>query len=138
MRPLRWKSRYLTGISETDVRISALVGMLNATAGEANRVEHCQDLNDFFEQLTRLTEGILIQLGESPGDVVKALEIFETELDAMLESGLPLAARGTPACNDCCMRNQQKQTHMAASGSQRDKNISMGITQRYISPKIRF
>jgi hypothetical protein len=103
MRPLRWKSRYLTGISETDMRISALVGILNETAGEAKKVEHCQDLNDYFEQFTRLTEDMLIQLGESPGDVVKTLEKFETELDAMLYSGLPLAARGTPACNDCCM-----------------------------------
>jgi hypothetical protein len=103
MRPLRWKSRYLTGISETDMRISTLVGILNETASEAKKVEHCQDLNDYFEQFTRLTEDMLIQLGESPGDVVNTLEKFETELDAMLYSGLPLAARGTPACNDCCM-----------------------------------
>jgi len=103
MRPLRWKPRSLTGISETDVRTSALAGILNATAGEANRVEHCQELNDFFEQFTRLTEDMLIQLGESPGDVVKTLEKFETERDDMLDSGQPLAARGTPACNDCCM-----------------------------------
>jgi len=67
MRPLRWKSRYLTGISETDVRISALVGMLNETAGEAKRVEHCRDLNDFFEQFTRLTEDMLIYLSVTTG-----------------------------------------------------------------------
>lgn len=85
------------------MRISVLVGILNETAGEAKKVEHCQDLNDYFEQFTRLTEDMLIQPGESPGDVVKTLEKFETELDAMLDSGLPLAARGTPACNDCCM-----------------------------------
>ena len=103
MRLLRWKSRYLTGISEIDMRIRALVDFLNETAVEANRVEHCQDLNDFFEQITRLTEDMLIQLGKSPDDVVKTLEKFETELDDMLESWLPLAARGTPACNDCCM-----------------------------------
>ena len=103
MRLLRWKSRYLTGISEIDVRIRALVDLLNETAVEANRVEHCQDLNDFFEEITRLTEDMLIQLGKSPDEVVTILEKFETELDDMLESGLPLAARGTPACNDCCM-----------------------------------
>ena len=103
MRPLRWKSRYLTGISETDRRIRALVDLLNETAGEAKRVEHCQDLTDFFGQITSLTEDMLTQPGESPGDVVETQEKFETELNDMLESGLPLAARGTPACNDCCM-----------------------------------
>ena len=103
MRPLRWKSRYLTGIAETDMRNRALVDMLNETAGEAKKVEHCQDLNDFFAQITRLTEAMLVQPGESPDDVVETQETFETELDHMLASGLPLAARGTPACNDCCM-----------------------------------
>jgi len=31
------------------------------------------------------------------------LEKLETEINDMLESGLPLATRETPACNDCCM-----------------------------------
>jgi hypothetical protein len=103
MRLIRWKSRYLTGMPELDARIRALVDLLNETAGEANRVEHCQDLNEFFERITRLTEDMLIQLGESPGDVIKTMESFQADLNDLLESGLPLAARGTPACNDCCM-----------------------------------
>jgi len=49
------------------VRISALVGMLNETAGEAKRAEHCRDLNDFFEQFTRLTEDMLIYLSVTTG-----------------------------------------------------------------------
>jgi hypothetical protein len=93
----------MTGIQELDARIRALVELLNDSAGEANKVEHCQDLNEFFEQITSLTEDMLIQLGESPGDVNKTVESFEADLNAMLVSGLPLAARGTPACNDCCM-----------------------------------
>lgn len=76
------------------MRNTALVDVLNGTAGEAKRVEHCQDLNDFFAQITRLTEAMLVQPGESPDDVVEAQEKFETELDHILASGLPLAARG--------------------------------------------
>jgi len=93
----------MTGTPELDARIRALVDLLNETVGEANKVEHCLDLNDFFEQITSLTDDMLMQLGESPGDVIKTVESFQAELNAMLESGLPLTARGTPACNDCCM-----------------------------------
>ena len=103
MRPLRWKSSYLTRISEIDMRIRALVDFLNETAVEANRVEHCQDLEDFFGQISDLTEDMLGKPGKTPGAVVETLENYQAELDHMLESGLPLAARGTPACNDCCM-----------------------------------
>jgi len=103
MRAIRWKSRYLTGMPETDRRIRALVDRLNEMAGEANTVEHCQDLNDFFSRITRLTEAMLTTLGESSREVVDTVEMFETELDKLLESELPLAARGTPACTDCCM-----------------------------------
>jgi len=103
MRAIRWKSRYLTGMPETDRRIRALVDRLNEMAGEANTVEHCQDLNDIFSRITRLTEAMLTTLGESSRAVVDTVEMFETELDKLLESELPLAARGTPACTDCCM-----------------------------------
>jgi len=103
MRAIRWKSRYLTGIPETDRHIRALVDRLNEMAGEANTVEHCQDLNDIFSRITRLTEAMLTTLGESSRAVVDTVEMFETELDKLLESELPLAARGTPACTDCCM-----------------------------------
>jgi hypothetical protein len=93
----------MTGISDTDMQNRTLVDLLNETAGEAKRMEHCQDLNDFFDQISRLTENTLIQLGKSPADAAETQEHFKAELDNLLESGLPLAARGTPACNDCCM-----------------------------------
>ena len=103
MRLIRWKSRYSTGIQELDARIRSLVDVLNETALEANKVEHCQDLNDFFEQIVELTEDKLIKPGETHGDVDETLQTYQAELDELLESGLPLSARGTPACNDCCM-----------------------------------
>ena len=103
MRLIRWKSRYSTGIQELDARIRSLVDVLNETALEANKVEHCQDLNDFFEQIVQLTEDMLKKCREAQGDVVETFEKYQADLDGLLESGLPLAARGTPACNDCCM-----------------------------------
>jgi len=103
VRLIRWKSRFSTGIQELDDRIRSLVGLLNETASEANKVEHCQDLNDFFEQIFELTGSMLIKLGETQGDLNETLQTYQAELDALLEAGLPLSARGTPACNDCCM-----------------------------------
>ena len=103
VRLIRWKSRYSTGIQGLDARIRALVELLNETAAEANKVEHCQDLNDFFEQIFELTEDMLIKLGETQGDVDEMFLTYQAGLDRLLESGLPLSARGTPACNDCCM-----------------------------------
>lgn len=73
MRLIRWKSRYSTGIQELDARIRALVDLLNGTAVEANNVEHCQDLNDFFEQIFELIEDVLIKLGETQGVLDEAL-----------------------------------------------------------------
>jgi hypothetical protein len=100
MRPLRWKSKYRTGLSSIDNRNRDLVDTLNAVAAEANRVEHCQDLNDFFSQISNFTEDMLIK---SSVDVAGEVELFENELHRLLESKLPLLARGTPACTDCCM-----------------------------------
>lgn len=103
VRLIRWKSKYSTGIQELDARIRSLVDLLNETALEANKVEHCQDLNDFFERILELTEDVLITLGETQADLNVTLQTYQAELDELLESGLPLSARGTPACNDCCM-----------------------------------
>jgi hypothetical protein len=77
--------------------------LLNETAVEASKVEHCQDLNDFFEQIFELTEGVLIKLGQAQGNLDETLQTYQAELDELLETGLPLSARGTPAFNDCCM-----------------------------------
>ena len=103
MRLLRWKSGYLTGIQQLDVRIRSLIDLLNETALDANKVEHCQDLNALFEQITGLTGDVLMNPGETQGDVIEIFEKYQAELDELLESGLPLSARGTPACTDCCM-----------------------------------
>ena len=103
VRLIRWKSGYLTGIRKLDARIRSLVDLLNETALEANTVEHCQDLNDFSEQIVELTEDALTRPGATQGDLDETLQTYQAELDQLLESALPLSARGTPACNDCCM-----------------------------------
>jgi len=103
MRPLRWKSKYRIDVTAIDNRNRALVDTLNEVAAEANRVEHCQDLNDFFNEITTAAGNMLNQLNESTSDASGDVELFENELRRLLESKLPLAARGTPACTDCCI-----------------------------------
>lgn len=101
MRPLRWKSRYLTGDAGLDARSRALVDALNETAADAKRVEHCQDFEDFSARIAEHAQGMLEQLRGA--EAVVAVERCEYELGRVLETGLPLAARGTPACTDCCL-----------------------------------
>jgi hypothetical protein len=102
MRAIRWKSKYQTGISPIDDRTMALVDTLNEVAGEANQVEHCEDLNEFFDEITNATEDMLEKLNASSSDISGEVELLEDEFRSMLVSKLPLAAKGTPACTDCC------------------------------------
>jgi hypothetical protein len=50
-----------------------------------------------------LTDDMLTNLDETQGDVIEIFEKYQAEPDEQPESGLPLSARGTPACDDCCM-----------------------------------
>jgi hypothetical protein len=87
------------------------VDLLIETAVNANRVEHCQDLKDCFGKITGMREDRLIQLDKSPDEIVTILEKYETEPDDMLDSGQPLAARGTPVRNTTNSSCLGKTTH---------------------------
>ncbi len=103
MRLLRWKSKYLTGNAAIDGRTRAMADTLNAAIAEANAVEHCEDLNEFTDELVAATEAMLAKVSKSPAHAGGELETFENELRDILVTKLPLAARGTPACDDCGM-----------------------------------
>lgn len=103
MRQLRWKTKYRTGIAALDDRKKALVDSLNEFVAQANQVEHCQDLNDFFNQIATATESMLIKPSALAADAGGEVAWLENELRRLLASNLPLSARGTPACTDCCL-----------------------------------
>ena len=103
MKLLRWKSKYLTGNTDIDARTRAMADTLNSVIAEANAVEHCEDLNEFTSEIVTATDAMLARVSESSADASAELGAFENELREMLVSKLPLAARGTPACDDCGM-----------------------------------
>jgi hypothetical protein len=103
MKLLRWKSKYLTGNADIDARTRAMADTLNAVIAEANKVEHCEDLNGFTDDIITATENMLTRITESSADASGELGAFEDELRDKLASKLPLDARGTPACDDCGM-----------------------------------
>ena len=94
MRRIRWKPVYQRVDQGYHGALADLVNRLNAFAAEADQVAHCGDLNELFEGLRdRVRDRVERHEG---GDLVKAVR---TELD----TGLPLAARGGPACTECGM-----------------------------------
>lgn len=103
MRKLRWKTKYRTGLSTLDDRKKALADSMNEFVAQANQVEHCQDLSDFFDQIATATESMLAKSSTSAPAAGGEIELLENQLRELLESNLPFGARGTPACTDCCM-----------------------------------
>jgi len=103
MRLLRWKSKYQVGEPKTDSRTRSFVDTLNAVITEANSVEHCEDLSVFTDGISTTTEEMLNSIHQSPVEANGEIDKFENELRNILVSKLPLAARGTPACDDCGM-----------------------------------
>ena len=101
MKLLRWKSKYLTGNTAMDERSRSLVDTLNEAIAGANQVEHCADLNDFTAEIVSVTEDRLGSLSPSSTRPSVELGALENQLRNLLVSKLPLAARGTPACDDC-------------------------------------
>ena len=98
MRRLRRSSRNpSTGDPAIDGRHKALVGILGEMAAELQTTEHCQDMNDFYDDLVELTEQRL--------DSAARDEWVEVDSDArfrdFLAERMPLPARDGPACKDC-------------------------------------
>ncbi len=96
MRRLRWKRNYLTGIAWVDEGNEALVRVLTDIASDLRAKEHCQDMEDLFEMLVDRAQERLVQKG-STGEERR----FGNELENLLATHLPLAARDTAACRDC-------------------------------------
>lgn len=98
MRRLRRSSRNpSTGDPAVDGRHRALVGILGEMATELQTTEHCQDMNDFYDDLVELTEQRLDSAAR--GEWVEAES--DARLRVFLDERMPLPARDGPACKDC-------------------------------------
>ena len=93
MRPLRWKSRYLTGDTETDRRNRAFVDCLNTLIAAAGQREHCKEMDDFVARLLNEAEQMLLERPEDHG--------IKVELAHRLVASLPLAPYGDTSCRTC-------------------------------------
>ena len=94
MRKLRWKPAYQRLDGRTGGAIADLVERLNRFADEADRVSHCGDLPELYERIrSRVREDVERQQGTMLPVVIRQ----------ELADGLPLDARGGPACTECGM-----------------------------------
>jgi hypothetical protein len=98
MKRVRWKSRYLTGRPDLDVRNRALVGLLDAFSQELSRKEHCQDMNAVYDDLASLAGE---RLEEDPASLATAGASGYAAVEGLLKTRFPLAALSTPACKEC-------------------------------------
>lgn len=110
MRPLRWKTKYLTGISEIDQHNRALTDILNELAKESSHLEHCQDMNELYSNLVERVETRLSQKTLSAADIPVAMTLHDAEIRQLLLTNLPLPAKDTSACRHCglCDRLEQQ------------------------------
>ena len=107
MRRLRRSSRNpATGDPVVDGRNRALVTILGDMATELQSTEHCQDMNEFYDDLVELTEQRLDAATKGGLDV----QTSDLGMQRFLERRMPLPARDGPACRDCglCERLEEQ------------------------------
>jgi hypothetical protein len=102
MRPLRWKSRYETGDTDTDRRNRAFVNCLNSLIDAAGQHEHCREMEDLVSGFSAEVEQVL---RVRPRD-----RDLGAEFGRRLRAALPLGAFGGTSCRQCglCDLAQEK------------------------------
>jgi len=80
-----------------DGRHKALVGILGEMATALQTTEHCQDMNDFYDDLVEFAEQRLDRAAQ--GEWVEAES--DSRFRGFLAERMPLPARDGPACKDC-------------------------------------
>lgn len=103
MRPMRWKKKYVTGVTEIDARQQQVILVLNNVAAEGEHTEHCQDLNELYAHLTARTETLLIEETQFSTNLEQQLQQYEHDVQEILTSELPLPAKQGAACRHCGM-----------------------------------
>lgn len=102
MRPIRWKSRYLTGDADTDRCNRELVDCLNSLIAAAGQREHCREMEEFIDRFRAEAEQILLE--RRGGCDLSA------EFGRRLRASVPLAPYGSTSCRQCglCDLAQQR------------------------------
>lgn len=80
-----------------DGRHTELVGIIGEMATALQTTEHCQDMNDFYDDLVELAEQRLDDAAQ--GDWVATDS--DARFQEFLKKRMPLPARDGPACKDC-------------------------------------
>lgn len=102
MKPMRWKSKYLTGLPEIDQQHRALADILNEVAQASGTLEHCQDLNELHGRMIETVENSLSQ--PKPSSLTEAqaeMQQYRGEIQQLLATSLPLPAKSGSACRHC-------------------------------------
>lgn len=103
MQRIRWKSRYASGDPDVDRQARALVEGLNDFITEMTRLEHCRDITELH---TRLGAAVADTLSQAAGqDGTEVLANLHKQVNEIIAEGLPLPAKGTPACTNCGLCN---------------------------------
>jgi hypothetical protein len=98
MRRLRRSSQNpITGDPVIDGRNQALVTIVADMATELQSTEHCQDMNEFYDDLVEMTEQRLDAAKQGSLDV----QTSDPRIQVLLNERMPLPARDGPACRDC-------------------------------------
>ena len=93
MRPLRWKSRYRTGVTEIDRRNRASVDCLNSLIDAAGQREHCREMEDLIGRFSAQAEQML-EDRSADGDL-------SIEFGRRLLASVPLGSYDTTSCRQC-------------------------------------
>jgi len=102
MRPLRWKSRYETGETETNRRKRAFIDCLNGLIVATGQREHCNEMDEFMGRNGTEAERLLRE---------RAIDHdFSGGFARRLLASLPLNTYGSTSCRQCglCDLSQKK------------------------------
>lgn len=98
MRRLRRSSRQpASGDPGVDRHHQGLSRILLEMADEMRATEHCQDMNEFYDDLVEVAEQRFDAAAAGTLDVHEA----DSQVREFLAQRMPLPARDGPACRDC-------------------------------------
>ena len=123
MRRLRRSSKNLSsGDAAVDARHQALVGIVNDFSTSLQNTEHCQDMNEAYDDWVGMTEERLQAARHGAWEEAQA----DQQMQEFLAERIPLPARDGPACKDCdlCDDMAHSVTEWLGNAGQHEQNQS--------------
>ena len=130
MRHLRWKRKYLSGFSFFDLAKQVFYQELRQLDTKMEHREHCQDMEDLMDDLKQQAHNLFET--KATNDIQARIMLSEqsANIAQTLEQHLPLTALDTPACRDCALCEESKESvqdwllHTASSPEEKDKDVA--------------